>query len=185
MATVFDDHFARLAPRGNFSTNATAGSDFSSQIDAYSLPYGILGIVSHFLTCYVILCHYFGRTPAVPWRYLEFDRWNIAVVVTSSVVSTSLAVAALIRVRGSGPLMTLAGMQIVLSSILDFITVHRYLMSRRSQVTTGWIGQVACWGAPLLVVSFFSVYPYTKFTGVLQLSASLPNTSPRQDAKVC
>lgn len=161
MATIYRHDVVSLVPR-YLSSNTSVGSDLGSQIDAYSLPYGVLGILAHLLTCYVILCHYFGRKPSVPTKYLEYDRFNIAVVVIGSIVSTTLTVVTMVRVRGSAPLMALAGMQLVLSGILKFITIQRY--SRRKRETSkGWDGIVALWGLPLLAVSLTSVYFYGKF----------------------
>lgn len=145
----------RLEPRYLETTNA---QNLRKHIEVYGIPYGILGVVSHALTFYVIMCHFFGRRPLQPWKFLEKERWNLAVVSISSLISIILSSVSLARTRGSRPLMILAGMQIVLGALIDFIHIHRMALKAE-----GWSRSISVWAVPLVVVSIFSIYAFYQF----------------------
>jgi hypothetical protein len=150
-----DIYTARPEPRALEITNA---KNLREHIGVYGIPYGVLGAVSHGLTFYVILCHFFGRRPLLPWMALEKERWNIAAVTVSSLISIILSGVTMARTRGSRPLLILAGMQIVLHALIDIIHVHRMLIG-----SPGWSSSTSIWAVPLLVVSFFSLYAFYEF----------------------
>ncbi|CAO2656528.1 Nn.00g053310.m01.CDS01 [Neocucurbitaria sp. VM-36] len=136
----------------------TDSRNLKEHIEVYSIPYGVLGVISHGLTFYVILCHLLGRQPLLPWKFLEKERWNLAVVSVSSLISIIISGVTLARTRGSRPLMILAGMQIVLNALIDFIHIHRMVLKAQ-----GWSKSISFWAIPLLVVSIFSVYAFYQF----------------------
>jgi hypothetical protein len=136
----------------------TTVDNFREHLELYNLPYGVLGVVSHGLTFWVILCHIFGIQPLMPWKRLESRTWNLVIVLLSSVISTSLACVALSRTRGSAALVTLAGMQIALGILLDIITILRAMAGPDGR--PAWI---SLWSIPLLTVSCFSIYSYYQF----------------------
>jgi hypothetical protein len=150
-----DVYTARPEPRALEITNA---KNLREHIEVYGIPYGVLGAVSHGLTFYVILCHFFGRRPLLPWMALEKERWNIAAVTVSSLISIILSGVTMARTRGSRPLLILAGMQIVLHALIDIIHIHRMLVG-----SPGWSSSTSIWAVPLLVVSFFSIYAFYEF----------------------
>src|SRR5271156_1507514 len=55
--------------------------EMESKFGQYSLPYGVFGAISHILTYYVILCHYYGRRPTMPWKHLKKQLFNMCSVV--------------------------------------------------------------------------------------------------------
>jgi hypothetical protein len=63
-----DLYSPRPEPRALETTNA---KNLREHIEAYGLPYGVLGAVSHGLTFYVMLCHFFRLRPLLPWKRLE------------------------------------------------------------------------------------------------------------------
>jgi len=142
-------------PRDLITTNA---KNLREHIEVYGIPYGVLGAVSHGLTFYVILCHFFGRRPLLPWMALEKERWNIAVVTLSSLISIILSGVTMARTKGSRPLLILAGMQIVLHALIDIIHIHRMCIGH-----PGWSNSTSFWGIPLVVVSCFSIYAFYEF----------------------
>jgi hypothetical protein len=150
-----DIYTARPVPRALEITNA---KNLREHIEVYGIPYGVLGAISHGLTFYVILCHFFGRRPLFPWMALEKECWNIAAVTISSLVSIILSGVTMARIRGSRPLLILAGMQIVLHALIDSIHIHRMLVG-----SPGWSNSTSIWAVPLLVVSFFSIYAFYEF----------------------
>jgi len=142
-------------PRDLVTTNA---KNLREHIEVYGIPYGVLGAVSHGLTFYVILCHFSGRRPLLPWMALEKERWNIAVVTLSSLISIILSGVTMARTKGSRPLLILAGMQIVLHALIDIIHIHRMCVG-----SPGWSDSTSFWAIPLVVVSCFSVYAFYEF----------------------
>jgi hypothetical protein len=152
-----DSYTPRPEPRALEVTNA---KNLRQHIEVYGIPYGVLGAVSHALTFYVMLCHFLGVRPLLPWMALKKERWNITVVTLSSLVSVILAGVTMARTRGSRPLLILAGMQIVLHVLVDIIHIHCMVSDRRN---------FACfWAVPLLVVSFFSIFAFYSFPCKLQ-----------------
>lgn len=156
---------ARLESQRLETTNA---ANLQKHIEVYGIPYGVLGVVSHGLTFYVIICHFFGRRPLFPWRFLEKEKWNLATVTVSSLVSIILSSVTLARTRGSRPLMILAGMQIVLGAIIDFIHIHRVALKAE-----GWSKSLSLWAIPLVIVSVFSIYAFYQFPCEFKSSLSL------------
>ncbi|KAF2026571.1 hypothetical protein EK21DRAFT_73914, partial [Setomelanomma holmii] len=80
-------------------------TNLQSHIQVYAIPYGVLGVLSHALTFYVILCHLLGRRPLLPCQNLQKTTWNIVLVTLSSLGSVILSAVTLARTRGSQPLM--------------------------------------------------------------------------------
>lgn len=150
-----DLHMSSPEPRDLVTTDA---KNLREHIEVYGIPYGVLGAVSHGLTFYAILCHFFGRRPLLPWTALERERWNIAVVTISSLISIILSGVTMARTKGSRPLLILAGMQIVLHALIDIIHIHRMCVGH-----PGWSNSTSFWGIPLVVVSCFSIYAFYEF----------------------
>jgi len=127
--------------------------EMESKFGQYSLPYGVLGAISHILTYYVILCHYYGRCPTMPWKHLKKRLFNMCSVVTSSIVSIAIATVTLSRVQETQPLIVLAALQVVLGFIMDALNVHRFFQKQE-----GLIRATVLWGAILYGVSYASIY---------------------------
>lgn len=160
-----------LANNGAYAAerNLTNGVDkeMEANFNQYSLPYGVLGAISHILTYYVLLCHYYGRRPLQPWRHLTRAPVNMCSVVISSIVSITIIAVTLTKVHESQPLVVLASLQVVLSVVMDLLNVHRFL--RRKQ--EGLIRATILWGAILYAVSYASIYA---------MSQMISMSTPRQ-----
>jgi hypothetical protein len=157
-----DLYSPRPEPRALETTNA---ENLREHMEAYGLPYGVLGAVSHSLTFYVMLCHFFGLRPLLPWTRLTKHGWNVAAVTISSLVSIILSGVTMARTKGSRPLLILAGMQIVLHVLVDIIHIH-CMVGGRSNV-------VSIWAFPLLVASVFSIYAFYSFPCKLRQSCCI------------
>ncbi|KAI9779439.1 MAG: hypothetical protein M1839_007404 [Geoglossum umbratile] len=131
----------------------TDDKEMESKFAQYSLPYGVLGAISHLLTYYVILCHYYCRCPTMPWRYLEKHSINMCLVVIASIVSITIAIVTLTRMRETPALVVLAALQVVLSLIMDALSVQRYFQKQQ-----GLVRSTVLWGAILYGVSYASIY---------------------------
>jgi hypothetical protein len=145
-----------------------------SKFDQYSLPYGILGAISHLLTYYVILCHYYGRSPPRPWKHLAKQPFNMCSVVISSVVSITIAVVTLTRMRETQPLVVLAALQVVLSFFMDALNVHRVFQKQQ-----GLIRATVLWGAILYGMSYASIYEMGQMSSIVPVP-HLPRPLPPQ-----
>ena len=152
---LLNDNLPTLIPRFLPPTNS---STFQSHIQVYAIPYGVLGVVSHALTFYVIFCHMFGRRPLLPWQRLEKTTWNICIVSLSSLISIILSAVTMARSRGSQPLMILAGMQIALGVLVDAVHVHRLMVK-----TEGWSNSLGPWGVPMILTGVFSIWAFYQF----------------------
>lgn len=108
-----DDFFNGFLPK--------PGHDLQSEIRCYSLPYGIMGFVSHFLTYYTLLCLWKNRSPLMPWRKLRFSKWERWLGIVALIVTMSLAVLTLVRCRSSWQLLTI-GVWKLSMSLLNGIT---------------------------------------------------------------
>lgn len=135
--------------------------EMESKFDQYSLPYGVLGAISHVLTYYVILCHYYGRRPTMPWKHLKKQPFNMCLVVISSIVSIAIATVTLSRVQETQPLIVLAALQVVLGFIMDALNVHRFFQKQE-----GLIRATVLWGAILYGVSYASIYAMAQMSSM-------------------
>ena len=146
------------------NTNVADADDkeMEAKFNQYSLPYGVLGAISHLLTYWTILCHYYGRRPLQPWKTLKSKRMNVCAVLISSVVTITIVIVTLSRVHESQPLLVLASMQVVLSVVMDAINVHRYLNKKEDGLIRGTIW----WGAVLYGVSYASVYAMAQMSSM-------------------
>jgi hypothetical protein len=55
----------------NMTLPHSTGTTLADEIQCYSIPYGLIGFLSHLLSYYTILITAFGRRPLAPWRPLE------------------------------------------------------------------------------------------------------------------
>lgn len=134
--------------------------------DAYNLPYGALGMVTHVFLLYCLACHLDGRSPVRPWKKLEHDIWNIANTVNTSIVSISLVAVTLSGVvRQSRALTGMAVLQVLYSLVVDGVTVHRYFRDKGNDLKEreGMRWDLTPWLLVLLVASLVN----SQFLGTL------------------
>jgi len=176
-----------LAATNNVTVPVPDADDkaLEDKFQQYSLPYGVLGVISHILTLWVMSCHFYGRTPWMPWRYLEYGLFNMCSTVISSLVSIGIAIFTLSRVQETQALVVLAAMQVVLNLMLDAVNVHRYFATRRrakyETTEVGLIRGMVLWGAILYGVSYASIYAMAQMSSESspQSSSHHPCFSPR------
>ena len=178
-----------LAAANNVTIADADDKALEDKFQQYSLPYGVLGAISHILTLWVMGCHFYGRTPWVPWRPLKYNFFNMSSTVGSSLVSIGIAVFTLSRIQETQALVVLAAMQVVLSLMLDAVNVHRYFAIRRrvkyetidgdgkEVEKVGLIRGMVLWGAILYGVSYASIYAMAQMSSKLQFAPTL--LSPR------
>jgi hypothetical protein len=159
-----------LAANGTYAAQNTTLSNaddkgMEAKFNKYSLPYGVLGAISHLLTYWGIICHYYGRRPIAPWKHLKKPGFNMYGVVISSLVSITIAIVTLSRVRETQPLVVLAALQIVLGAVVDALSVHRFLSKQE-----GLIRGTVLWGAILYGLSYASIYAMAQMSSRLTAS---------------
>ncbi|KAL2270473.1 hypothetical protein VTJ83DRAFT_2657 [Remersonia thermophila] len=120
----------RVDRSGNFDGEG-ASRRIREAWDAYNLPYGTLGMVSHAVLLWAMACHLVGRWPLCPlFRLRNKIPWlsllNIVIVLVTSIVTLSIAGSNLPAVSESSALRSLVIIQMVYGIIFDGIVIHRY-----------------------------------------------------------
>lgn len=90
----------------------------------YSLPYGALGFVSHFLTYYTIVCLWFGRSPLWPWRKVKYSRFDLWLGLLGLLIATGLAIFTLVRCRNTWQLLTIAVWKLSMSLLNGLTAIN-------------------------------------------------------------
>ncbi|KAK4206930.1 hypothetical protein QBC37DRAFT_299803 [Rhypophila decipiens] len=117
--------------------------------ETYNLPYGTLGIITHIIMLWTLACHLDGRSPAMPWKGLKFDVWNMALLGVTTIISISLLAVSL-SAKGRSPGMTsMAVLHLVYSLVVDGVAAHRYF---RAHEGLRW--ELTPWLLALMVASF-------------------------------
>ena len=80
-ATPAASNITATPPRNDTSPNNNTVSipltnRAKDEIGCYALPYGGLGFTSHVLTYLTVFCLSHGRTPLMPWRPLDGERFQ-------------------------------------------------------------------------------------------------------------
>ena len=93
-------------------------------IQCYSLAYGVLGFISHFLTFYAALCLILGRNPLWPAKFANFTRIGLGLAVIAVITTTALTVLSMVRCRSIWQLSLMAVWKFGTSTSLSMITIH-------------------------------------------------------------
>src|SRR5436190_17160524 len=56
--------------------NPAKGETPAEEMLCYGIPFGGIGFASHILTYYTLACLWNGRRPLMPWKKLEYGRFN-------------------------------------------------------------------------------------------------------------
>ncbi|QIW96918.1 hypothetical protein AMS68_002436 [Peltaster fructicola] len=116
--------------------------DSTAQIQCYALPYGELGIVSHFLTYLTVILLICGQEPLRPWMKLKQAKlariWNTILGAVSLVVTVCIAGFTMKSCRGDWPFVLLAFWKLTLSFSVGMLNVispwhHNYHMKKIEQ----------------------------------------------------
>src|SRR5271155_3789142 len=81
------------------AVNSTITED---QITCYSIPYGGIGFLSHLITYHTLVCMWYGRTPAWPWRKLQHSRREIFLGVVTFILTSGVAIISIVRCKQDG-----------------------------------------------------------------------------------
>lgn len=91
------------------------GTTIQEEIKCYSLPYGGIGFLSHFLTYWAIFWLGFGRRPYWPTKRLSAGRTDIALSLIQVIVSVLIAGFTISRCRNRWQFMLIAIWKVIMS----------------------------------------------------------------------
>ncbi|KAF8660104.1 hypothetical protein AX16_001662 [Volvariella volvacea WC 439] len=116
---------------GDLIPSPFKGHDLKSEIECYSLPYGGLGFVSHFLTYYTLLCLWLGRSPLWPFRKATCSKWDLALALTSLITTTALAIYTMVKCRDTWQLLVIAVWKLSMSLLNGITAVNTSILILR------------------------------------------------------
>lgn len=104
---------------------------FQDALQCYSLPYGIMGFLSHLLSYYTIICLITARRPLQPWRHITHGRLDLLEAILSMLGTTTCSILTLVRCRGEWPFILVAVWKAVFSLTQTLVTFHRARDAKR------------------------------------------------------
>ncbi|KAF8647317.1 hypothetical protein AX16_006779 [Volvariella volvacea WC 439] len=109
LSLITSPHQPAIYPRDNILENLLpdfqSGDDLPTEIKCYSIPYGLLGFISHLLVYWTLISLWAQTRPLLPWSSSKPSIWNIALATISLIASASLAVYTLNRCHNSWQLL--------------------------------------------------------------------------------
>ncbi|KAF8653577.1 hypothetical protein AX16_003887 [Volvariella volvacea WC 439] len=100
------------------------GYDLKSEIQCYSLPYGVLGFVSHILTYWTILWLCLGRKPFWPRWKVSYGLWGLIWSGAGLGLSTGMAIKTIMNCRNTWQLLAIAVWKLFMSLLNGITAVH-------------------------------------------------------------
>ncbi|TFK29559.1 hypothetical protein FA15DRAFT_664107 [Coprinopsis marcescibilis] len=113
-----------LYARATSSNGTSVLESFAEEIQCYSLPYGLLGFISHVLTYYTIVCLWFGRKPLWPFSRVSFSRFDLALGGFGLLISTLLSIVTIVRCKDTWQLLVIAVWKMSMSLLNGLTAVH-------------------------------------------------------------
>ena len=107
-------------------------SEFQTEIQCYSIPYGVIGFVSHILTFWSIVWLWYGHRPLLPWTVVDNNvwRWDLSIGIVGLLASVALSVYAMFRCRNSWQFELIACWKLCLSMTMGFTTMTTALEAK-------------------------------------------------------
>ncbi|KAH8897632.1 hypothetical protein GQ53DRAFT_802900 [Thozetella sp. PMI_491] len=106
------------------------GGTIHEQIQCYALPFGAIGMVSHLLTYYTVICLARGRSPLLPWTRLSRRYIGITSTTVGLLVSFPLTVRTMVQCRNTWEFILIAVWKVTLSLTLSFMSIHAAWIAR-------------------------------------------------------
>ncbi|KAF4629736.1 hypothetical protein G7Y89_g8408 [Cudoniella acicularis] len=76
-------------------------SDIRASVHCYALPYGATGCASQILTYYCLMANALGRKPLMPWKFQQYNYFNIVIGIGQLVGSCYTSGLTVSRCKGS------------------------------------------------------------------------------------
>ncbi|KIJ57272.1 hypothetical protein M422DRAFT_149965 [Sphaerobolus stellatus SS14] len=112
--------------------NETSGTSLPEEVKCYSLPYGVLGVTSHILTYYTLVCLWKGRQPFLPWKQINNGRFGLLLSATGLIISVSLAAYTMDKCRNNWQLLVIAVWKLSMSLLSGLTSLHVAFIAWRS-----------------------------------------------------
>jgi hypothetical protein len=99
------------------------GTTLQGEMQCYSLPYGGIGFISHLITYYTLVCLWVGRRPPIPWKELNWSKWDCALGIVALILSVGIAIFTIVRCRNRWQFVLLAVWKTFMSAMLGLTTI--------------------------------------------------------------
>ena len=112
---------------GNETIAVPEENKAKTEISCYALPYGGLGFASHLLTYITVFLLSRGRTPLMPWRPLEgerFRKWNLAGAALNAAITWPISIVSMVKCSGAWLFILVAVWKLVFSATLTIMSAH-------------------------------------------------------------
>ncbi|KAA8913659.1 hypothetical protein FN846DRAFT_929122 [Sphaerosporella brunnea] len=137
------------------------GTSLHDEIHCYALPYGVIGLVSHLLTYYTILCLRFQVSPLAPWKPLKHPTFDMFLAGAGLFFCVGITILTMIRCQQRWQFLVIAIWKAVLSLTLGGMNMHVSInvKSQKDREDLKILGWLFIYGMGLL----------TGFAGLLSL----------------
>ena len=108
------------------STTSSAHTPLLSELKCYSLPYGLLGFISHLLTYLTLLCLWYGRKPLLPWKYINNTKLDLGLAGVGLLLCIVMSCVTMVRCykEGSWQMLLVALWKMAMSIVNGVTALH-------------------------------------------------------------
>ncbi|KAF8659276.1 hypothetical protein AX16_001851 [Volvariella volvacea WC 439] len=102
----------------------TRGDDLKSEIQCYSLPFGVLGFISHILTYWIIAWLLVGWRPFWPKREVNYGMWSMLLSSAGLGGTISMAFKTIKSCKNTWQLLVIAVWKLFMSFLSGITAIH-------------------------------------------------------------
>lgn len=124
----------------------TLHEDFSlEELHCYNLPYGIIGLISHLLTYYTIICLCYGRRPFWPLGRVEKTWLNLVLPFVGTALCIWTSITTIIKCKNTWQLLLIGVWKLSMSLLNGLTALHVAIMVYNAQAGKKAKTQLAAW----------------------------------------
>ncbi|KAH9474788.1 hypothetical protein JR316_0013253 [Psilocybe cubensis] len=94
------------------------------ELHCYSLPFGLLGFISHVLTYYTIACLWFGRKPLWPFSKIANSKFDIILGSLGVSLCIIMSIVTMIKCKNTWQLLVIAVWKLSMSLLSGMTALH-------------------------------------------------------------
>ncbi|PPQ92514.1 hypothetical protein CVT25_010347 [Psilocybe cyanescens] len=94
------------------------------ELHCYSLPFGVLGFVSHVLTYYTIACLWFGRKPLWPFSKIANSKFDLVLGSLGISLCIIMSIVTMIKCKNTWQLLVIAVWKLSMSLLSGMTALH-------------------------------------------------------------